>query len=64
MLISVVRYSDGSLPKGESVNTFGASMGKLSILGPDVDVWAQQTKPMTLDKQEVLRTAKKLYHPQ
>jgi hypothetical protein len=23
----------------------------------------QQTKPMTLDKQQVLRTAEKIYHP-
>lgn len=64
--ICFVRYpKDGSLPRIESVNTFGASMK------PDSphfkDQWtlfqAQQTKPMTLDKQEVLRLALRTYHP-
>lgn len=65
--ICFVRYpKDGSLPKIESVNTFGASMEPAS---PHFkDQWgmflSQQTKPMTLDKQEVLKTAKSVYHPQ
>jgi acyl-homoserine-lactone acylase len=64
--ICFVRYpKDGSLPKIESVNTFGASMHPASPHFKDQMAMfqAQQTKPMTLDKQEVLRTAKKVYHP-
>lgn len=65
--ICFVRYSrDGGLPKIESVNTFGASMDPAS---PHFnDQWgmfqAQQTKPMTLDKKEVLKKAKAVYHPE
>jgi len=65
--ICFVRYPrDGGLPKIESVNTFGASMNPSS---PHFkDQWgmfqAQQTKPMTLDKKEVLIKAKAVYHPQ
>ncbi len=64
--ICFVRYPrDGGLPKIESVNTFGASMDPSS---PHFkDQWgmfqAQQTKPMTLDKTEVLLKAKAVYHP-
>ncbi len=65
--ICFVRYpKDGGLPQIESVNTFGASMDPAS---PHFkDQWgmfqAQQTKPMTLDKKEVLKKAKAVYHPQ
>ncbi len=65
--ICFVRYpKDGGLPLIESVNTFGASMDPAS---PHFkDQWgmfqAQQTKPMTLDKQEVMKKAKSVYHPQ
>ncbi len=65
--ICFVRYpKDGSLPKIESVNTFGASMNPASPHFKDqMEMFqAQQTKPMTLDKQEVLRNAKRVYHPQ
>jgi len=65
--ICFVRYPrDGSLPKIESVNTFGASMDPASPHFKDQMTLFlnQQTKPMTLDKQEVLRTAKKIYHPE
>lgn len=64
--ICFVRYpKDGGLPKIETVNTFGASMDPVSPHFKDQMglFQAQQTKPMTLDKQEVLRTAKKVYHP-
>ncbi|MGQ0738968.1 MAG: penicillin acylase family protein [Bacteroidota bacterium] len=64
--ICFVRYSkDGSLPKIESINTFGASMNPASPHFKDQMTMfqAQQTKPMTLDKQEVLRTSKKVYNP-
>lgn len=65
--ICFVRYpKDGSLPKIESVNTFGASMDPASPHFKDQMgmFLAQETKRMTLDKKEVLRTAKRVYHPE
>lgn len=65
--ICFVRYpKDGSLPQIESINTFGASMNPASPHFKDQMTMfqAQQTKQMTLDKVEVLRTAEKVYHPQ
>jgi acyl-homoserine-lactone acylase len=64
--ICFVRYpKNGSLPIIESVNTFGASMHPDSPHYKDQMAMFQnqQTKPMTLDKKEVLRTAEKVYHP-
>ncbi len=64
--ICFVRYpKNGGLPQLESVNTFGASMHPDSPHFKDQMTLFQnqQTKPMTLDKKEVLRTAKKIYHP-
>ncbi|HUR65553.1 MAG TPA: penicillin acylase family protein, partial [Chitinophagaceae bacterium] len=64
--ICFVRYpKNGGLPLIESVNTFGASMNPASPHFKDQMgmFQAQITKPMTLDKQEVLRSAKKVYHP-
>jgi acyl-homoserine-lactone acylase len=64
--ICFVRYpKDGSLPIIESVNTFGASMHPTSPHYKDQMTMFQnqQTKHMTLDKKEVLRTAEKVYHP-
>jgi acyl-homoserine-lactone acylase len=65
--ICFVRYPrDGSLPKIESINTFGASMhpGSPHYKDQMTMFQEQQTKHMTLDKNEVLRTAKAVYHPQ
>jgi acyl-homoserine-lactone acylase len=65
--ICFVRYpKDGSLPIIESVNTFGASMHPDSRHFKDQMTMFQnqQTKKMTLDKKEVLKTAEKVYHPQ
>jgi acyl-homoserine-lactone acylase len=65
--ICFVRYpKDGSLPKIESVNTFGASMNPSSPHFKDQMTMFQnqQTKRMTLDKTEVLLKAEKIYHPQ
>ncbi|MBP6416636.1 MAG: penicillin acylase family protein, partial [Chitinophagaceae bacterium] len=65
--ICFVRYpKDGSLPIIESVNTFGASMHPDSPHYKDQMTMFQnqQTKPMTLDKQQVLKNAKSVYHPQ
>jgi acyl-homoserine-lactone acylase len=63
--ICFVRYPRNGLPVIESVNTFGASMHPESPHFKDQMTMFQnqQTKPMTLDKQEVLRTAEKIYHP-
>jgi acyl-homoserine-lactone acylase len=64
--ICFVRYpKDGSLPKIESVNTFGASMNPDSPHYKDqLPLFLQQkTKPMTLDKEQVLKTASRIYHP-
>lgn len=65
--ICFVRYpKDGTLPKIESVNTFGASMHPDSPHYKDQMKMflQQQTKPMTLDKAAVLKAAEKTYHPQ
>ena len=65
--ICFVRYpKDGRLPIIESVNTFGASMHPDSPHYKDQMTMFQnqQTKPMTLDKQQVLKNAKSVYHPQ
>lgn len=64
--ICFVRYQkNGSLPIIESVNTFGASMHPDSPHYKDqMGMFQnQQTKHMTLDKKEILRTAEKIYHP-
>lgn len=63
--ICFVRYPKKGLPLIESVNTFGASSHPGSPHYKDqMELFRhQQTKPMTLDKQEVLRTAEKIYHP-
>lgn len=64
--ICFVRYpKNGDLPKIESVNTFGASMNPSSPHFKDQMAMflSQQTKPMTLDKKEVLQKAKMVYHP-
>jgi acyl-homoserine-lactone acylase len=63
--ICFVRYPKSGLPIIESVNTFGASSHPDSPHFKDqMPLFQnQQTKQMTLDKQEVLRTAKKIYHP-
>ncbi len=64
--ICFVRYpKNGGLPLIESVNTFGASMHKDSPHYKDQMALFQnqQTKRMTLDKAEVLRTAERVYHP-
>jgi acyl-homoserine-lactone acylase len=64
--ICFVRYpKNGGLPLIESVNTFGASMDPASPHFNDQMTMyqSQQTKRMTLDKAEVLRNAKRVYHP-
>lgn len=65
--ICFVRYpKNGGLPRIESINTFGASMNPGSPHFKDQMTMyqLQQTKRMTLDKNEVLKAAEKVYHPQ
>jgi acyl-homoserine-lactone acylase len=63
--ICFVRYPKTGLPIIESVNTFGASSNPASPHYKDQMTMFQnqQTKHMTLDKQEVLKTAERVYHP-
>jgi acyl-homoserine-lactone acylase len=63
--ICFVRYPKNGLPIIESVNTFGASSHPASPHYKDqMSLFQrQQTKPMTLDKQQVLNGAERIYHP-
>lgn len=63
--ICFVRYPKNRLPLIETVNTFGASNKPGSPHYKDQMSMFQdhQTKPMTLDKEEVMRNAEKVYHP-
>lgn len=62
--IELVRFTSKG-PVIESLNTYGASSRKDSPHYTDqMDMYVkQQTKTMTLNKDEVYRTAKKIYHP-
>lgn len=65
--IGFVKFpKDGGLPFIETVNTFGASSHPESKHFADQRALyqAQQTKRMTLDKGEVLKTAERVYHPE
>jgi acyl-homoserine-lactone acylase len=65
--IGFVRFpKDGSLPLIETVNTFGASSNKGDAHYADQRAMyqAQQLKKMTLDKNEVLKNAERIYNPQ
>lgn len=63
--ICFVRYPKSGLPIIESINTFGASQNPDSPHYKDQMTMfqKQQTKRMTLDKQDVLKNAEKIYHP-
>ncbi len=65
--IGFVRFpKDGGLPFIETVNTFGASsrIGTAHFADQRAMYQAQQVKRMTLDKNEVLKNAEKIYHPE
>lgn len=65
--ISFVRFpKNGGLPLIETVNTFGASYNKGDKHYNDQRAMyqAQQLKPMTLDKEQVLKNATRIYHPE
>jgi acyl-homoserine-lactone acylase len=64
--IGFVRFpKNGALPIIETVNTFGSSYNKGDKHYNDQRAMyqAQQLKPMTLDKKEVLQKATRIYHP-
>lgn len=62
--IMMVRFGDG-LPKIETVNVFGASNRPESPHYDDqMELYLRQgLKPMTLDKEKVMKNAKSTYHP-
>jgi acyl-homoserine-lactone acylase len=63
--IQLVRFPKNQLPAIESINCYGASTDPASPHYTDqMDMFIQQqTKPMTLDKEAVLKSAKSIYHP-
>ena len=63
--ICLVRYPKNAPPLIETINTFGSSSDPASPHYKDQMTMfqKQQTKKMTLDKQSVLGSAKKIYHP-
>ncbi|HET9279770.1 MAG TPA: penicillin acylase family protein, partial [Flavitalea sp.] len=63
--ICFVRYPKNALPVIESVNTYGASnVPESSHYKDQMSMFINhQLKPMTLDKQEVLKKAERIYHP-
>jgi len=63
--VAYVRFPKNGLPIIETVNTYGASSKPDSPHFDDqVPLFLEQkTKPMTLDKKEVLANAKRIYHP-
>lgn len=65
--INFVRFpKEGGLPFIETVNTFGASSVKGSYHYADQRAMYQnqQVKKMTLDKNEILKNAERVYHPE
>jgi acyl-homoserine-lactone acylase len=62
--IMMVRFGEG-LPKIETINVFGASNDPDSPHFDDqMELFLdQKLKPMSLDKAEVLKTAKEIYNP-
>lgn len=63
--VAYVRFPKNGLPIIETVNTYGASSKPGSPHFDDqVPLFLEQkTKSMSLDKQQVLSTAKRIYHP-
>jgi acyl-homoserine-lactone acylase len=64
--IELVKFSKDALPEIESINCYGASNHPDSPHYADqMELFSQQkTKKMTLDKNVVLKEAKRIYHPQ
>jgi acyl-homoserine-lactone acylase len=63
--IQLIKFPKTGLPEIETVNCYGASNHPDSPHYTDqMELFVnQQTKPMTLDKAEVLKTARRIYHP-
>jgi acyl-homoserine-lactone acylase len=63
--IMLVDFDENGKPRIETINAFGASNKPESPHYSDqMELWSQQkTKPMTLDKDEVYKSAEKVYHP-
>ncbi|GAB3641127.1 penicillin acylase family protein [Spirosoma arcticum] len=63
--IQLIKFPKTGLPEIETVNCYGASNHSDSPHYTDqMELFVnQKTKPMTLDKAEVLKTAKRIYHP-
>lgn len=63
--VAYVRFPKNGLPILETVNTYGASSKPGNPHFDDqISLFLEQrTKHMTLDKKEVLATAKRIYHP-
>ncbi len=64
-LVMFVRFAKDSLPKIESINMYGASANpKSKHFDDQVEMYLnQQTKTISLDKEEVYRKAERVYHP-
>ncbi|MCY7293694.1 MAG: penicillin acylase family protein, partial [Ferruginibacter sp.] len=64
-LIMFVRFAKEGLPKIETINMYGASSHPESKHFDDqIEMYLQQkTKPMTLDKKEIYKSAERIYHP-
>ncbi|MBP6432907.1 MAG: penicillin acylase family protein [Ferruginibacter sp.] len=65
-LVMFVRFAKNSLPKIETVNMYGASANPNSKhFNDQVEMYLkQQTKTISLDKEEVYKKAERVYHPQ
>jgi acyl-homoserine-lactone acylase len=63
--IMFIRYGKQGLPVIETVNTYGASAhpGNPHFADQAPLYLQQKTKPMTLDKETVLKYARRIYHP-
>ena len=64
--IILVDFDEKGVPRIESINAFGTSNHPDSPHYNDqMELWTKQkTKPMTLNKDEINRSAERVYHPQ
>ncbi len=64
--VEIVQYKDGKLERLETLHPFGASARPNSPHYTDqMKLYAEQeTKVMTLDKEEIFKNAERIYHPE
>lgn len=64
--VEIVQYKDGKLARLETLHPFGASTRPNSPHYTDqMKLYAnQETKKMTLDKEEIFKNAERIYHPE